>query len=112
MVFKYILNSLRGTNLEIFKFGLYLSFPIGYMYYFGTNLEERFSVPGFWPSQEQSNKIPYERDEIKAEVERIQTAMKEREMERRRRADEALGAAKLAFREPKDTTTHEGSTTA
>ncbi|EHY56616.1 hypothetical protein HRR83_002301 [Exophiala dermatitidis] len=109
MAFKYILNSLRGTNLEIFKFGLYLSFPIGYMYYFGTNLEERFSVPGFWPSQEQSNKIPYERDEIKAEVERIQTAMKERELERRRRADEALGAAKLAFREPKDTT-HEGTT--
>lgn len=124
MVFQYVLRSLRGANLEIFKvyrsyhlpivgniplcacpngvqFGVYLAFPIGWMYYFGTNLEERFAVPGFWPTQEQSNKIPYERDEIKAEVERLNNAMKERELERRRRAEEALGAAKLAFRESK-----------
>ncbi|EXJ79753.1 hypothetical protein A1O3_08036 [Capronia epimyces CBS 606.96] len=100
MVVNYIRRVLRGTNLEVFKFGLYLSFPIGYMYYFGTNLEERFSVPGFWPTQDQSHKIPYERDEIKAEVERIQTEMKERENVRRHRAEDALGAAKLAFREP------------
>ena len=72
------------------------------MYYFGTNLENRFSVPGFWPSQEQSHKIPYEREEIKAEVERIQRDMKERELERRRRAEEALGAARLAFRDQKE----------
>ncbi|KAK4937951.1 hypothetical protein LTR10_021516 [Elasticomyces elasticus] len=97
MVYNYILRSLRGTNLEVFKFGMYLAFPIGYMYYFGTNLENRFSVPGFWPTQEQSHKIPYEREEIKAEVERIQEQMKERDMERRRRADDALSTAKLAF---------------
>ncbi|EXJ80434.1 hypothetical protein A1O1_08579 [Capronia coronata CBS 617.96] len=107
MVYNYILRSLRGTNLEVFKFGIYLAFPIGYMYYFGTNLEERFSVPDFWPTQEQSNKIPYEREEIKAEVERIQNVMKEREIERRRRAEEALGAAKLAFRDAKEK--HEGT---
>jgi len=77
MVFNYILQSLRGTNLEVFKFGMYLAFPIGYMYYFGTNLENRFSVPGFWPTQEQSHKIPYEREEIRAEVQRIQQKMTE-----------------------------------
>jgi len=77
MVFNYILRSLRGTNLEVFKFGMYLAFPIGYMYYFGTNLENRFSVPGFWPTQEQSHKIPYEREEIRAEVQRIQQKMTE-----------------------------------
>ncbi len=56
---------------------MYLAFPIGYMYYFGTNLENRFSVPGFWPTQEQSHKIPYEREEIRAEVQRIQQKMTE-----------------------------------
>lgn len=69
-------------------------FPIGWMYYFGTNLENRFSVEGFWPTQEQSHKIPYEKDEIKAEVERIQ-----REMRRRRETDSALAKARDAFRE-------------
>lgn len=68
-------------------------FPIGWMYYFGTNLENRFSVDGFWPTQEQSHKIPYEKDEIKAEVERIQ-----REMRRRRETDSALAKASNAFR--------------
>ena len=46
-------------------------FPIGWMYYFGTNLEERFSVPDFWPAPESTHKIPFEREEIKAEVERL-----------------------------------------
>jgi len=99
MVFNYVLRSLRGTNLEVFKFGMYLAFPIGYMYYFGTNLEERFNVPDFWPTQEQSNRIPYERDEIRAEVERIQRQMRDREQARQRRTDDALAAAKLAFRD-------------
>ena len=71
-------------------------FPIGWMYYFGTNLENRFSVDGFWPTAEQSHKIPHEREEIKAEVERIQ-----RELRRRKemQAREALLQAKDAFRE-------------
>ena len=46
-------------------------FPIGWMYYFGTNLEERFSIPDFWPAPESTHKIPFEREEIKAEVERL-----------------------------------------
>jgi len=101
-IVNYIRRSFQGTNLEIFKFGMYLSFPIGYMYYFGTNLENRFSVPGFWPSQEQSHKIPYEREEIRAEVERIQQDIKGREVERRRRTEDALSGAKLAFRDQTD----------
>lgn len=43
------------------------------MYYFGTNLDERFSVPGFWPTTEQSHKIPLEREEIDAELSRMRT---------------------------------------
>ncbi len=46
-------------------------FPIGWMYYFGTNLESRFSVPGFWPPPEQTHKIPFERDELREELDRL-----------------------------------------
>jgi protein PET100 len=80
------------SNLSL-QFGLYLSFPIGYMYYFGTNLENRFSVPGFWPTQEQSHRIPFERDEIRAEIERHQRLMrerKERESEREKLAVDSV----------------------
>lgn len=76
---------------------MYLAFPIGYMYYFGTNLENRFSTPGFWPTQEQSHKIPFERDEIRAEIQRIQHDVGERRAERRRETEDALSAAKLAL---------------
>ena len=72
---------------------MYLMFPIGWMYYFGTNLENRFTVEGFWPTAEQSHKIPYEREEIKAEVERIQ-----RDLRRRKEADAALENARQMFK--------------
>ena len=55
-------------------------FPIGWMYYFGTNLENRFSVPDFWPKPENSHKIPFEKDEIRDELQR----MKERQLTRSR----------------------------
>lgn len=75
---------------------MYLLFPIGWMYYFGTNLENRFSVQDFWPTAEQSHKIPYDREDIKAEVERIQ-----REMRRRKERDAALMQAREAFKQPR-----------
>lgn len=58
--------SLNGS-----QFGMYVMFPIGIMYYFGTNLDNRFAVPDFWPKPEQANKVPLERDEIHAELERL-----------------------------------------
>ncbi|KAL2786852.1 hypothetical protein BJX66DRAFT_21578 [Aspergillus keveii] len=69
-----ILRRLQGGNLEIFKFGMYVIFPIGWMYYFGTNLDERFSVPGFWPTAEQSHKIPLEKEDINKELARMRMA--------------------------------------
>jgi len=50
---------------------MYIMFPIGWMYYFGTNLENRFSVPDFWPKPEQTYKIPFEKSEIHSELERL-----------------------------------------
>ncbi|KAH9845221.1 Pfam:DUF2346 [Teratosphaeria destructans] len=63
-----ILRRLRGGNLE---FGMYIMFPIGIMYYFGTNLDSRFSVPDFWPKEGQTHTIPFEKEDINAELERL-----------------------------------------
>ncbi|TVY47255.1 Protein PET100, mitochondrial [Lachnellula occidentalis] len=60
-----------GTNLEVFKFGMYIMFPIATMYYYGTNLDKRFSVPDFWPKPEQTNRIPFEKEEIQSELQRL-----------------------------------------
>lgn len=46
-------------------------FPIGIMYYFGTNLDSRFSVPDFWPKEGQTHTIPYEKEEIASELQRL-----------------------------------------
>ena len=46
-------------------------FPIAMMYYYGTNLDGRFSVPDFWPKPEMTHKIPFERDDIRSELERL-----------------------------------------
>ncbi|KAL2112412.1 hypothetical protein VUR80DRAFT_7649 [Thermomyces stellatus] len=77
---------MAGLRLEVFKFGTYLLFPIGIMYYFGANLDDRFAVPGFWPKPEESNKVPHSREEIKAEYERI--VERQRMLRERREAAE------------------------
>jgi protein PET100 len=53
---------------------VYILFPIGWMYYFGTNLDDRFKVKGFWPSEEQSHKIPLDKEEIDKELARMRMA--------------------------------------
>ena len=53
------------------QFGMYIAFPIGWMYYFGTNLDNRFSVPDFWPKPEETNKIPFDREDIGKELEAL-----------------------------------------
>ncbi|KAF2969131.1 hypothetical protein GQX73_g4444 [Xylaria multiplex] len=58
-------------GLRFREFGMYVMFPIGIMFYFGTNLDERFAVPDFWPKPEQANRVPLERDEIHAELQRL-----------------------------------------
>ena len=72
---------------------MYIMFPIGWMYYFGTNLENRFSVPNFWPSPEATYKIPFERDEIEHELE-IQKARRLLRREQRLQHERALARAR------------------
>jgi protein PET100, fungi type len=83
----------QDTDMTCSQFGTYVMFPIGIMFYFGTNLDNRFAVPGFWPKPEECNKIPKDRDEIKAEYERIVARQKLRqakklEEERKRAAQQ------------------------
>ncbi|KAF8464093.1 hypothetical protein BDZ91DRAFT_682407 [Kalaharituber pfeilii] len=85
-----------GGRLEVFKFGVYILFPIGIMYYFGTNLDERFSVPGFWPSKEQTHRIPFEKDEIRGELERL----RRRRLEKKERRLQAEAEAEAAASKP------------
>ncbi|RAH63384.1 hypothetical protein BO85DRAFT_444670 [Aspergillus piperis CBS 112811] len=90
-----ILRRLQGGNLEVFKFGMYIIFPIGWMYYFGTNLDDRFSVPGFWPTTEQSHKIPLEKEEIDRELSRMRMldAVKREKRQQRAALDAEAQAA-------------------
>ncbi|EQK97362.1 hypothetical protein OCS_06926 [Ophiocordyceps sinensis CO18] len=53
-------------------------FPIGIMYYFGTNLDNRFAVRNFWPRPEECNKVPRNREEVEIEYERIVARQQQR----------------------------------
>ncbi len=61
---------------------MYIMFPIGWMYYFGTNLESRFSVPDFWPAPESTHKIPHDREDLLLELERLKNQRLERRARR------------------------------
>lgn len=66
-------------------------FPIAWMYYFGTNLESRFSVPDFWPAPETTHRIPFERDELREELARLRNKRLERRARRLEREREGGG---------------------
>jgi len=66
-----ILNPSRAVKANVSQFGMYIMFPIGVMYYFGTNLDSRFAVPDFWPKEGQTHTIPFEKEEISGELERL-----------------------------------------
>jgi hypothetical protein len=56
------------------------------MYYFGTNLDARFQVRDFWPTQSQSHKIPSEPEE---RMELLNMLRERRERVTRERLEEA-----------------------
>lgn len=57
--------------IPVSQFGMYIMFPIGFMYYFGINLDSRFAVPDFWPKKEQTHTIPFEKEDIAQELARL-----------------------------------------
>jgi len=67
---------------------MYIMFPIGWMYYFGTNLESRFSVPDFWPEPGTTHRIPFEKEEL----DQLAEQLKAQRLEKRRRRLERVRA--------------------
>jgi protein PET100 len=108
-----------GPNLEVFKvclsnlygvangqFAVYILFPIGIMYHFGTNIEKKFSVPGFWPSKEQSHRIPTDPADLDEELDRLRAIR----LEIRRRRLEVMDSADLGtIQRPTDGETPDSS---
>lgn len=81
-----------ATITKVFpQFAIYIMFPIGWMYYFGTNLENRFSVSDFWPKPESTYKIPFEKSEIQGELERLKKQRLDKRA-RRLEAEEGKGS--------------------
>ena len=80
-------------------------FPIAWMYYFGTNLENRFGVPDFWPKPEATYKIPFEKGEIHGELERLKMRRLERRAQRLEENGDREGALE-ARRTAKQTEAH------
>ncbi|QSL66522.1 hypothetical protein MERGE_000902 [Pneumocystis wakefieldiae] len=66
---------MNGTNLEILKFGIYVIFPVGIMYYFGSPSFYRKYVKelNFWPPKEKTNCLPVNKNDIKNELHRLKT---------------------------------------
>uniref|UniRef100_A0A060TCS7 ARAD1D45430p n=1 Tax=Blastobotrys adeninivorans TaxID=409370 RepID=A0A060TCS7_BLAAD len=65
---------LTPANLEIFKFAIYVSFPIGIMLYVGSDTHRRLNITNFWPDPARLNYPPKDPVEIKAEIERMRQA--------------------------------------
>jgi protein PET100 len=69
------------------------------MYYFGTNLDQRFSVPDFWPKPEETHKIPFEREEMAVELQRLRERrlrLRTERLERERKGLEGVRQAEMA----------------
>lgn len=62
------------------------------MYYFGTNLDNRFSVPDFWPAPETTNRIPFEREDQKDMEQKLRSLRLARKERRQEREKLGLGA--------------------
>lgn len=88
------LSPVEAICTDLLQFGVYIMFPIGWMYYFGTNLDDRFNVKGFWPTAEQSHKIPLDKEEIDQELSRMrQVDAVRNERRKQREAAEAQARA-------------------
>jgi protein PET100, fungi type len=85
---------LSPANLEIFRFAFYVSFPIGFMLYIGTNTHKKLNVNNFWPDPATLNNPPKDPVEIKREVERL----RQERLNKRKRLEEK--ARQLGVEEP------------
>jgi len=66
---------MAGPNLELFKFGLYVFFPVGVMFYFGNpDWYQKHVVPlrdKFWPPEQKTIKPPHDSETLRSELARL-----------------------------------------
>ncbi|KAG0239862.1 hypothetical protein BGW41_007442 [Actinomortierella wolfii] len=65
---------MAGPKLEIFKFGIYIMIPVGFMTYFGAPefYDKHVKQFRFWPAPEQVNtRVGIDRQELMYELERL-----------------------------------------
>ncbi|KIM26296.1 hypothetical protein M408DRAFT_45540, partial [Serendipita vermifera MAFF 305830] len=67
-----------GPNLEVFKFGFYLFFPLAMMVHYGNPVwYQRHVIPyreKLFPRVEETNKLPTTREDIRVELEKTRAA--------------------------------------
>ncbi|CAG8483549.1 6091_t:CDS:2 [Paraglomus occultum] len=70
---------MAGPNLEIFKFSVYIFFPIAMMYYFGDPkfYEKHIRGTQFWPELETTNKPPTTKEDARIEFEKMKAKIQE-----------------------------------
>lgn len=89
----------KGVNLEIFRYAVFVSSPIVFMYYLGRHTHDKLNVPDFWPDPARLNQIPKDRVELKMEIERLR---KER-LEKKAQRDASAGTNMLSIDDSEDT---------
>lgn len=87
---------LQGTNLEIMRFAICVSFPIATMVWVGHDTHEKLNVPSFWPDPSRLHQIPKDPEELRAEIARMRKAR----LEKRQRLEEE--AARLGVLPPSE----------
>lgn len=85
MVYNWFKNfKLQGTNLEIMRFAICVSFPIATMIWVGHDTHEKLNIPSFWPDPSRLHQIPKDPEELRAEIARMRQAR----LEKRKRLEE------------------------
>ncbi|THH33984.1 hypothetical protein EUX98_g319 [Antrodiella citrinella] len=82
-----ILNRLRGSNLEVFKFSFYLTFPLTLMMYFGDpEWYQKHVTPYkdhiFPPEERTVRSLPHDQASLREELAKIRAKKLERAAER------------------------------
>ncbi|EJT96822.1 hypothetical protein DACRYDRAFT_112439 [Dacryopinax primogenitus] len=94
-------NNMGGPNLELFKFAVYVFFPVAIMFHYGNpDWYEKNVAPlkdQFWPREDTLNRPPHDNITLQAELARFKA---EREARRERRQAAEAEAASASQGEP------------
>ncbi|KAK9470898.1 uncharacterized protein V1510DRAFT_421788 [Dipodascopsis tothii] len=88
---RFFRRYLSGGNLELFRFGSYVLFPIGIMYLYGSIEDETADLKKHYPEIFQPSKVPLTPEGMAAERARIRVER----MQMRKDLEEKYGSVEL-----------------